>query len=349
MVLQIQRMSTEDGPGLRSTAFLKGCPLACAWCHNPEGISFEPELQWIGSRCIGCGACVAACAVGALSRSASGELLLDRSRCRLGGTRGNRARDVGSKHPRSAGTAPCADGPLCAEACPTLAMERLGTPMTAEALAMELLKDKAYFARSDRGGITLSGGEVTAQPGFSGEVLRLIKEAGMHTALDTCGLVAWNNLADLYRHVDLVLYDLKVFDGEAHRRLTGAPNAAILDNLRKTASLMTRAPLPASLWIRTPIIPGATDGEENIAAIGRFLAQLSPPRLERWELCAFNDLCADKYRRLGREWAYAGQNLMKAADMARLRDVAEEALGKPGIVTWSGPTRLEQQRSERHG
>ena len=342
LVLQIQRMSTEDGPGLRSTAFLKGCPLSCAWCHNPESIAARPELQWIGSRCIaasaataataaeGCGACMRACPSSALSRDEKGRIVIDRGACTLGS---------------GAAGAACADGALCAEACPGGAMEILGTRYTAEALARELLKDRAYFARSERGGITLSGGEASAQPSFALEVLRLCRAAGVHTALDTCGVASWESLEKLYAEVDLVLYDLKEADPERHRSYTGLDNGLVFRNFEKTAELMRRSPMPGALWIRTPIIPGATDREENLYELGRLLAELAPPRLERWELCAFNNLCADKYRRLDREWAYAASPLMRASAMEALVEAARRGSRGRVEVSWTGSTLIEEERT----
>ncbi len=354
LVLQIQRMSTEDGPGLRSTAFFKGCPLSCAWCHNPESIEARPEVQWIGSRCIAasttaaaaaanhataaatalageaCGACIKACPSGALGRDARGRIVIDRGRCSLG---------------RGTGDGACSERALCAEVCPGGAMELLGRRYTAETLARELLKDRAYFARSERGGITLSGGEASAQSSFALEVLRLCREAGVHRALDTCGVASWEVLEALYAQVDLVLYDLKEADPERHRSFTGLDNGLVFRNLEKTAELMRRSPMPGALWIRTPIIPGATDREENLYELGRLLAELAPPRLERWELCAFNNLCADKYRRLDREWVFAKAPLMGRSAMEALAEAARRGSRGSIEVSWTGSTLIEEERT----
>ncbi|MGO8694393.1 MAG: glycyl-radical enzyme activating protein [Rectinemataceae bacterium] len=326
LVLEIQRMSTEDGPGLRSTAFLKGCPLECAWCHNPESIDPRPQIQWIGLRCIapstrdGCGACIRACPRGALGRGRTGAVLVDRESC-----------------------AGCG---ACAGACPGGAMELLGKRYTAQELARELLKDSAYFKSSDRGGVTLSGGEASAQGAFALETLRLCREAGTHTALDTCGVATWEGLSRLYAETDLVLYDLKEADPVRHESFTGVGNGIVFRNLENTARLMREASMPAALWIRTPVIPGATDREENLYELGRRVAAIAPPRLERWELCAFNNLCADKYRRLGREWKYARSPLMIASDMSRLARAARRGAGGFVEVSWTGSVRMGPERIE---
>ena len=304
LVLQVQRMSTEDGPGLRSTAFLKGCPLACVWCHNPESIAARPEVQWIRLRCIGCGRCVASCGAGALERDADGAVRINRGGCTGCG--------------------------VCAEACPSGAMELLGERRAAAALAVELLKDSSYFKRSDRGGVTLSGGEASVQPKFAREVLRLCAEGGAHTALDTCGCSSWESLSSLYPYTRLLLWDLKEIDGAKHEEFTGLGNALMLENLERTAAYMCERSSPEAIWVRTPVVPGATDTEENLYGLGLALGRVAPPRLERWELLAFNNLCADKYRRLGLDWPYAGRALMTRLEMERLAAAARRGLADGG-------------------
>ena len=313
-ILHLQRLSTEDGPGLRTTVFFKGCPLRCAWCHNPESLSRELQTQWFGVRCIACDTCIATCPNGCLSRAADGELVIDRTRCEACGK--------------------------CAEACPSGALEALGRLVNADELLAELLKDRAYFDKSG-GGVTLSGGEPTFQPDLAEVLLAGLKAQGISTALDTCGLCSVRTLERLLPFTDLVLFDLKLADTQAHRHFTGMPNAPILDNLRFLKTYASQHPL--EIWIRTPLIPGVTDAEENLQALGAILAAGLDGSVQRWELCAFNNLCRDQYHRLGLDWAYARTPLMSAAELESAGRAARRSGVRPEIVSTTGATRLEEE------
>ena len=309
-ILHLQRLSTEDGPGIRTTVFFKGCPLRCAWCHNPESLLPSPQVQWLENRCIACHDCLKACPNGALSASGGG-IAIDRQICQGCGT--------------------------CAAQCPAEAMELLGVQISAERLLPELLKDRAFYGAD--GGVTLSGGEPTLQPAFAEALLRGLKAAGVHTALDTCGLCARPILERLFPLVDLFLFDLKLLDPERHRQHTAHDNAQILDNLGWLAQQIAAAPGKA-LWVRTPLIPGATADAENIAAIGAFLAGQANGSLERWELCAFNNLCRDKYRRLGMAWGYASTALLTQADLEQAGVTARASGIDPERVYITGAVQI---------
>jgi pyruvate formate lyase activating enzyme len=312
IILHLQRLSTEDGPGLRTTVFFKGCPLQCAWCHNPESISPVMQTQWFSVRCIGCETCVKACPNGCIKRTADG-LTIDRERCEACGK--------------------------CAQACPSGALEALGRTMTVNETLAELLKDRAYFEKSG-GGVTLSGGEPSFQPDFAEALLRGLKEQGISTALDTCGLCSRRTLERLLPYTDLVLFDLKLLDPLLHQQFTGVSNAHILENLQYIRERMHSQGQPAGLWIRTPLIPGATLADANLSGIGRYLADTLDGRVSRWELCAFNNLCRDQYSRLGLDWAYAKTPLLSREELAHCEQVAKACGFRPELVLASGVTRI---------
>lgn len=302
-VLNIQRMSTEDGPGLRTTLFLKGCNLHCAWCHNPESIDARPVVQWNRARCIGCHSCHGICAQGALQFSDQG-ILIKAEKCLL-----------------------CL---VCVEECPSGALNLKGEAYTAESLLVELLKDRAYFGKE--GGVTISGGEPLLQPEIVLWLLGALKKEGLHTALDTAGLVKDDLLFRVLQYTDLLLYDIKILNETEHRKFTGRGNEQILENLVKISPYLKEK--NKKLWIRTPIIPGSTDSKENISAIAAFLAGHVGDTAERWELCAFNNLCLHKYESLGWDWAYKDSALVKAEAMVELVEAAERELAGTGIKVY---------------
>ncbi len=317
-VLEIQRLSTEDGPGIRTTVFMKGCPMHCLWCHNPESISPLPQTQWIGSRCIGCKTCLDACPNGALSDPATG-LTIDRSRCKGCGT--------------------------CVEACPGGALELLGRQWEVDALARELLKDREYFKQS-AGGTTVSGGEATLQWRFVSALLKDLKQQGVHTAIDTCGIVNREALEAILPYTDLILYDLNEMDPHLHREFTHCPIDPVLENLVFLCQYIRSHDVPGEIWVRTPLIPGATARQDNVARIGAFLAANCQGAVTRWDLLTFNNLCKDKYLRLGLDWQFKDTALLSQESLEALGQAALRSGVAPAIVQWSGATRLEVESDE---
>lgn len=299
-------MSTEDGPGIRTTLFVKGCPLSCKWCHNPESIEVHSHVEWIAVRCMGCLTCVEACPNNAISGSKEKGIEINQERCVACGK--------------------------CAEECPTGAIEIKGINRDVDWLFKELIKDKAYWGKD--GGVTLSGGEITMQYKEALELLKKLTAAGIHTALDTCGYCKWEILEQFVDYVDLFLYDLKIYDNLEHKKYMGQENQLILDNFEYLVKKCKEQNI--TLWVRTPIIPGATDSDENISA----LAKIIDNKIDLWELCAFNNLCGDKYQRLNTEWEYCSTPLMSAKRMTELVNIAKQ--NGVNNVKWSGMTQMEE-------
>lgn len=313
MIADIQRMSTEDGPGIRTTVFFKGCSLCCAWCHNPEGISKKIEVQWLENRCIGCSSCRKACRNDALKFEKTG-VRIDRGKCKS-----------------------CLS---CVNICPSGALEAKGKLLNMNDLLREAFKDRAYYERSG-GGVTASGGEALLQSEFIEIFFKALKNEKIHTALDTAGNVDFQCLERVISYTDLILYDIKMMNSEMHKKFTGSGNEAILKNLLGIASYVRENKHP-SIWIRTPVIPGATDNEETIRAIGEFIRDNLNDVVERWDLCAFNNLCRDKYRRLDMVWPYNDTPLMKKEDMEYLKYAAEKSGVIKEIIHWSGMTAADE-------
>lgn len=261
-VLDIKRLSVHDGPGIRTTVFLKGCPLRCRWCHNPESVSPEPEIGFWPDRCRGCGECAAVCPTGAHTFVA-GEHRYDRAVCTACGR--------------------------CVAACLPGALEFHGRDLTPAAVVAAALEDRTFYARSG-GGVTLSGGEPLWQADFCAAVLALLRGAGLHTAVDTSGAVAWECFERVLPDTDLFLYDLKHTDDALHREHTGCSNREVLANLAR----LDEAGKP--LEVRVPTIPGFNADEASMASIGEVLRRL--PNLVGVRLLPYH-LARRKYETVG--------------------------------------------------
>lgn len=287
IVTDIQRFSLHDGPGIRTTVFMKGCNMSCAWCHNPETIRPTPELLYYGSNCIHCGECAAVCPAKA-HRMEAGRHVFDRSLCEGCGR--------------------------CAEVCFSGACILSGEHMEAEDVLEEVMQDEAYYRRSG-GGITVSGGEAFMQADFVAELLMRCREKGIHTAVETNLSFPWERMTAALAHTDLVMLDIKHWDTQEHRKWTNQGNERVLDNIRR----LTGTGIP--YIVRTPIIPGVNDSEACISSICRFLVQEG--RAEYYELLRFNPFGSVKYQALEKHDAFANAVVPDDAVMAGLNGIVQ--------------------------
>ena len=258
--IDVKRFAVHDGPGIRTTLFLKGCSLRCIWCHNPESRLPQPELAIHYPKGTGCGECAKFCSCHKIT---AGEHEFDRARCKACGN--------------------------CEEVCPAEALELFGRSMTVDEAAENLLEDRIFYA--DGGGITLSGGEPLLQSAFCAELLARMKSEKIHCAVDTCGNVPWSAFEAVLPYPDMFLYDFKCADPEKHRRLTGARNDLLLENLKKLDGT------GKDIEIRMVMVPGLTMGEADLRGAGEFLSRLRNVSAVR--LLAYHSLARSKFKAVG--------------------------------------------------
>lgn len=285
-VFNIQHYSIHDGPGIRTTVFLKGCPLHCLWCSNPESQSLKSQILFDKERCIRCDACITTCPNDAVLVNVDGSRQVKAENCNLCG--------------------------LCIEDCYAGALEQIGREMKISDVLAEVKANQPFYDQSD-GGMTLSGGEPMLQSQFSLELLRGSKALGIHTAIETCGYVKWDVLESFLPYLDLVLYDLKEMNSEHHKHWIGVPNDLVLDNLKRLVSS------GVAVIVRRPVIPGYNDSEDSIHQLGRFVRDLGT--VERIDLLPYHHFGKGKYERLGIEYILVDQPSMKDEELTGLYNI----------------------------
>lgn len=265
-VFNIMKYAVHDGPGIRTTVFLKGCPLNCWWCHNPESQELKPQLTFFPNRCIGCMDCISACKENAIT-AVNGKVVTDLSKCKNNGD--------------------------CTLVCFAEAREMAGKSMSVDEVVKEVLKDKIFYDESG-GGVSFSGGEPLMQSSFLLEVLKKIKELGIHTTIDTCGFAPSEVLKEVSQLTDLFLFDLKHMNSEKHEKYTGVPNKLILENLIMLDNL------GKNIIIRIPVIPGFNDSKEDLEDLKAFISTLQ--NVIEVNLLPYHSIGQEKYNRIGKEY-----------------------------------------------
>ena len=291
LVSDFQRFSINDGPGIRTIAFLKGCPLHCAWCANPETVSSLPEIMLIPNNCIGCGNCLKECPHNSIRGLPEGEKIIDREMCVLP--------ECGK----------------CQQICNANAINISGRYMMVSEVMGVLERDRKFYENTG-GGVTFSGGEPFAQCQFLRELARTAKARKLHTAVETCGFVPWERIRSVLDFIDLVLYDIKHMDPEKHVKGTGVPNELILENLKRINSA------GISIRARMPLVPGYNDSVENIRATAAFISGLS--NLEALDILPYHRMGEPKWGQLDRSYALRGVSPHTKEQLDKLATIARE-------------------------
>lgn len=281
-IFNIQKFSVNDGPGIRTTVFFKGCPLSCAWCHNPESIHPRPQLLYYSSKCIGCGRCITACKQNAVTADGH-KITINRSACIRCGA--------------------------CTEACPTDALQMAGKEVPLDEILKEIDKDVVFYQQSG-GGVTFSGGEPMAQIDALEALLQASKARGLHTAVDTSGHAPWPDFERILKWTDVFLFDVKHLDEDAHEAYTGVSNKVILENLRR---LSERG---ASIGLRVPVIPGINDSDTYMDQLGKCLSSLNSHTVY---LLPYHGIAKGKYERLGEVYELESMTSPSHTEMEQLK------------------------------
>lgn len=292
LVFDISHFMTEDGPGIRTSVFMKGCPLRCKWCSNAYGLSPKRQLAVMKKKCGQCGKCIDACPAGAVRRDDAGQVVTDFSICVACGK--------------------------CVDACLNDARTIVGTEYTADEVMAQILEDKDFYRRN-HGGATFSGGEILMQAPFVREVLRRCREASIHTAIETSGYGCWENLESLLEYSDFVFMDIKAVDPNQHKELTGRSNAVILANIRRAVEYCGARQIPVVL--RLPLIPGLNDGEEAVCAVARYVKSL--PYAVELNVLPYHALGVCKYDNIGQEYALKGVQKNSCEQIAACRKILD--------------------------
>jgi pyruvate formate lyase activating enzyme len=291
-VLEIKGNALDDGPGIRSVIFVKGCPLSCIWCHNPESKQVNSEIAYDARECIQCNDCIETCQQEALSHN--NPFFIDRHICNK-----------------------CFE---CIETCPTGALSRVGKNMAIEDIVDAVEKDMPFFETSG-GGVTFSGGEPTLYPDSLGELLQRFRSKKIHTLLETCGFFQWDSFKEkIFPHIDTIYFDIKLIDSEAHKKYCGKDNALILDNFAKLFHTIQQTKIV--LLPRVPLIPDITATTKNVTAIAEFLHK---NRVRQVQLMAYNPLWIEKNAKMGLENSYAAHKKMnqwmQTSEMKRYEEI----------------------------
>lgn len=286
LVFDIKPASSDDGPGIRTVIFLKGCPLSCVWCHSPESIKQLPELVFYRDKCVLCGRCVVSCPNGAQELT-------------------NRKRTINREKCHSCG--------LCTQSCYPVALEIKGLYVTVGEILEEIEKDMIFY-RNSGGGVTLSGGEPTFQPMFTLNILKRCKEKNISTALETNGFVEWRTLEKILGYTDLLLYDIKHMNSARHREYTGVSNELILQNLKKVIQRRKE------VIIRLPIIPGYNDSESNIRQTASYLRSLD---VNKVNLLSYNEMAGSKYHWIDKDFKLSHVKYPGMEKMETIREIIQ--------------------------